>query len=43
MSIAIFTIYTRFRSFPFALTADIEKMYRQVEVTPEDSSYEKIL
>ena len=37
------TIYTRFRSFSFALTADIEKMYRQVEVTPEDSSYQRIL
>ena len=39
----LFTIYTRFRSFSFALTVDIEKMYRQVEVTPEDSSYQRIL
>ena len=39
----LFTIYTRFRSFAFAITADIEKMYRQIEVTPEDSFYQRIL
>ncbi|XP_033229135.1 uncharacterized protein LOC117180750 [Belonocnema kinseyi] len=39
----LFTIYTRFRSFSFALTADIEKMYRQVEVTHEGSAFQKIL
>ena len=40
---SLFTIYTRFRSFPFALSADIEKIYRQIEVTPEDSLYQRIL
>ena len=39
----LFSIYIRFRFFPFALTADIEKMYRQTEVAPEDSCYQKIL
>ncbi|XP_043479886.1 uncharacterized protein LOC122509722 [Leptopilina heterotoma] len=39
----LFTIYTRFRSFPFALTADIEKMYRQIQVDIEDANYQKIL
>ena len=39
----LFSIYTRFRSFTFAMTADIEKMYRQIEIAPEDSVYQKIL
>lgn len=39
----IFSIFTRFRSFQFALTADIQQMYRQVKVHPVDSIYQKIL
>ena len=39
----LFTILTRFRSHKFALTADIEKMYRQVLMHPDDTPYQKIL
>ena len=39
----LFSIVTRFRSFPYAMTADIEQMYRQVQVSAEDSFYQKIL
>ncbi|XP_033218228.1 uncharacterized protein LOC117173695 [Belonocnema kinseyi] len=34
----LFILLTRFRSHRFALTADIEKMYRQVLVHPDDAS-----
>ena len=37
------TLLMRFRSHRYALTADIEKMYRQVLVHPDDASYQKIL
>lgn len=33
----LFSIYVCFRSFPYALTADIEKMYRQILVDEKDS------
>ncbi|XP_043476349.1 uncharacterized protein LOC122507611 [Leptopilina heterotoma] len=39
----IFSIFTRFRSHPVALTADIKQMYRQVKVHPSDSIYQRIL
>ena len=39
----LFTLLTRFRSHRYALTADIEKMYRQVLVHSDDASYQKIL
>lgn len=37
------TLVTRFRSHKIALTADIEKMYRQILVHPDDAEYQKIL
>ena len=39
----LFTLLMRFRSHRYALTVDIEKMYRQVLVHPDDASYQKIL
>ncbi|XP_052561950.1 uncharacterized protein LOC120426986 [Culex pipiens pallens] len=33
----------RFRKFPIALVTDIEKMYRQVVVHPEDRPYQRIV
>lgn len=39
----IFTILTRFRTHKIALTADIEKMYRQVLVQKEDTDYQRIV
>ncbi|XP_043470230.1 uncharacterized protein LOC122503667 [Leptopilina heterotoma] len=37
------SILTRFRSFKYVLTADIQQMYRQIRVSPEDSLFQKIL
>ena len=37
----LFSIYSRFRSFPYAFTADIEKMYRQINISSEDFMYQK--
>ena len=37
----LFTLLTRFRSHAYALTADIEKMYRKVLVHSEDAIYQK--
>ncbi|XP_071573525.1 uncharacterized protein [Temnothorax nylanderi] len=39
----LFSIVTRFRTHRYALSADIEKMYRQVGVHPEDVKYQMIL
>ena len=39
----LFSSLTRFRSHRYALTPDIEKMYQQVLVHPDDASYQKIL
>ncbi|UYV73416.1 hypothetical protein LAZ67_10003104 [Cordylochernes scorpioides] len=33
----------RFRTYPVAITADIEKMYRQIKIHPEDADYQRIL
>lgn len=39
----LFIILMNFRKFKFGIIADIEKMYRQVLVHPEDRVYQKIL
>ena len=39
----LFSIVVRFRSFLYARTADIQQMYRQICVDPEDSILKKIL
>lgn len=39
----LFFIILRFRSYAVALSADIEKMYRQVLIDPEDQALQRIL
>ncbi|XP_043263452.1 uncharacterized protein LOC122403788 [Colletes gigas] len=39
----LFSIVVRFRKHKFVLSADVEKMYRQVLVRPEDRKYQCIL
>ncbi|XP_055586460.1 uncharacterized protein LOC129739089 [Uranotaenia lowii] len=38
----LFSIMLRFRKHKFAFTADIAKMYRQVQVDPSDTSFQRI-
>lgn len=39
----LFTILLRFRQHAYVLTADVEKMYRQVKVSNQDTVFQKIL
>ena len=39
----LFSILLRFRQYPIALKADVEKMFRQVNVFPEDQPFQRIL
>ncbi|UYV66679.1 K02A2.6-like, partial [Cordylochernes scorpioides] len=39
----VFFILLRFRTYPVAITADIEKMYHQIRIHPEDADYQRIL
>ena len=39
----IVSIILRFRSHEFVIGGDIEKMYRQVQITPEQHSLQRIL
>ena len=39
----LFSTFTRFRTFLYALTADIAQMYRQVQLHEEDRVFHKIL
>ncbi|XP_014297839.2 uncharacterized protein LOC106693668 [Microplitis demolitor] len=39
----LFILLIRYRSHTIVLTADIEKMYRQIRVHPDDTKYQKIL
>ncbi|CAK9834523.1 hypothetical protein ANTRET_LOCUS11040 [Anthophora retusa] len=38
----LISIIIRFRTHQFVLTADIEKMFRQIQVHPEDAEFQKI-
>ncbi|XP_015121005.1 uncharacterized protein LOC107043857 [Diachasma alloeum] len=39
----IFSLLSRFRLYQYVLTGDIEEMYRQILVRPEDRKYQRIL
>ncbi|UYV66853.1 K02A2.6-like, partial [Cordylochernes scorpioides] len=39
----IFDLLLRFRTFFVALSADIEEMYRQILIHPDDSDYQRVL
>ncbi|XP_076388980.1 uncharacterized protein LOC143264668 [Megachile rotundata] len=39
----LFTLLLRFRTYTYVITGDIEKMYRQFLVRPEDRAYQRIL
>lgn len=39
----LFSLIARFRSHKYAITADIEKMYRQIIIHPNDRKFQKIL
>lgn len=39
----LFSLIVRFRTHMYAITADIENMYRQVEMHPDDRKFQKIL
>lgn len=39
----LFIVLVSFRQYRFGITADIEKMYRQILVHPEDRKYQKII
>ncbi|XP_034179509.2 uncharacterized protein LOC117603975 [Osmia lignaria lignaria] len=39
----LISIIIRFRTHQFVLTADIEKMFRQIQVHPDDAKFQKIL
>ncbi|GBM60117.1 hypothetical protein AVEN_38455-1 [Araneus ventricosus] len=38
----LFSILTRFRKHQYAFTADISKMFRQIEINPSQKKYLKI-
>lgn len=40
---SLLNIMLRFRTNPIAFTADLEKMYRQILVKPEDAQFQRIL
>lgn len=39
----LYSLLIRFRTHAYVLTADIEKMYRQISIDPRDRLYQKIL
>jgi len=40
---SLIDILTNFRIFPFALNADLEKMFRQIQVTHDDTNLQRIV
>ncbi|XP_031349442.1 uncharacterized protein LOC116175453 [Photinus pyralis] len=39
----LFLILVRFRTYQYVVSADISKMYRQIEIHPDDRKYQQIL
>ncbi|XP_020296239.1 uncharacterized protein LOC109861137 [Pseudomyrmex gracilis] len=39
----IFDVLIRFRQFQYAYSCDVEKMYRQIQVHPDDQKFQRIL
>lgn len=39
----LISIISRWRKFKYAVTADIQKMYRQIRVYPDDAEYQRLL
>lgn len=39
----IFSIILRFRKYPFVITADVTKMYRQILINPNQRNFQRIL
>lgn len=39
----LFVVLMNFRQYKYGITADIEKMYRQILIHPDDRKYQKIL
>lgn len=39
----LFEIITRFRQHPYAMTVDITKMYRQIQIREQDRKCQRIL
>ncbi|CAK9834538.1 hypothetical protein ANTRET_LOCUS11054 [Anthophora retusa] len=39
----VFSLITRFRVHAYVLTGDVEKMFRQIVIHPDDAKYQKIL
>lgn len=38
---SLFSIVTRYRSFTYAFTVDIQQMYHQIRVSPQDIKFQK--
>lgn len=38
----IFTLLVRYRSFPIVFSGDVEKMFRQIWIHPDDRTYQRI-
>ncbi|XP_054711001.1 uncharacterized protein LOC129220596 [Uloborus diversus] len=43
LQLELYPILLRFRTFPVAVCADVEKMFRQIRVHPEDVDWQRIL
>lgn len=43
LQVDLFDVFIRFRLFRYVFSSDVEKMYRQIQVHPDDWKYQKIL